>query len=255
MRVRSSFAYAAIPIALTLVLIGCSQDGQRGILEPSHSEALATAGGAAEARVVIPFAAANFVGAVQNPFLPLVPGTILTYRQETPEGVEINTVEVTNRTKVILGVTTYVVHDQVFLEGALSEDTFDWMAPDKDGNVWYFGEDTKELGPPVSTQGSWVAGQNGAMPGILMLAHPKVGNSYVQEDAPGVVADQGKVMDLNATVTVPYGTFTNCIKTQESTPIEPGDRAFKVYAEGIGTVVEIPNKSAGRVELIAVQRP
>jgi hypothetical protein len=255
MRVRSSFTYAVIPIALTLVLIGCSQDGQRGILEPSQSVALTTTGGAAEARVVIPFEATNFVGGVQNPFLPLVPGTILTYRQETPEGVEINTVEVTHDTKVILGVTTYVVHDQVFLEGALSEDTFDWMAPDKDGNVWYFGEDTKELGPPVSTQGSWEAGQNGAMPGILMLAHPKVGNTYLQEDAPGVVADQGKVMDLSATVTVPYGTFTGCVKTQESTPIEPGNRAFKIYAEGIGTVVEIPNKSAGRVELIAVQRP
>jgi len=88
-----------------------------------------------------------------------------------------------------------------------------------------------------------------------MLAHPRVGDTYDQEIAPGVVADQGKVMDLSATVTVPYGTFTGCVKTQEWTPIEPGDRAFKIYAEGIGTVVEIPNKSAGRVELIAVQRP
>jgi len=255
MRIRSSFAYAVIPIALGVVLIGCSQDGQRGILEPSHSEALATTVDAAEARVVIPFEATNFEGAVQNPFLPLVPGTILTYRQETPEGVETNTVEVTHDTKVILGVTTYVVHDQVFLEGALTEDTFDWMAPDKDGNVWYFGEDTKELGPPVSTVGSWEAGQNGALPGILMLAHPKVGESYDQENAPGVVADQGKVMDLSATATVPYGTFTDCVKTQEWTPLEPGDRAFKVYAAGIGTVVEIPNKGGGNVELIAVQRP
>ena len=248
------WSHLAIPIAFAAALIGCSQDGRKGVLEPSTS-ALATSGGPIEARVEIPFDAANFVGAVQNPFLPLVPGTILTYRQVTPDGVETNTVEVTHDTKTILGVTTYVVHDQVFLEGALSEDTFDWMAPDKDGNLWYFGEDTKEIGPPVSTQGSWEAGKNGAMPGILMLAHPKVGNSYLQEDAPGVVADQGKVMDLSASVTVPYGTFTNCIKTQESTPIEPGDRAFKIYAEGIGTVVEIPNKSAGRVELIAVQRP
>jgi len=248
------WSHLAIPIAFAAALIGCSQDGRKGVLEPSTS-ALATSGGPIEARVEIPFDAANFVGAVQNPFLPLVPGTILTYRQVTPDGVETNTVEVTHDTKTILGVTTYVVHDQVFLEGALSEDTFDWMAPDKDGNVWYFGEDTKEIGPPVSTQGSWEAGKNGAMPGILMLAHPKVGNSYLQEDAPGVVADQGKVMDLSASVTVPYGTFTNCIKTQESTPIEPGDRAFKIYAEGIGTVVEIPNKSEGRVELIAVVRP
>jgi len=145
------WSHLAIPIAFAAALIGCSQDGQKGVLEPSTS-ALATSGGPIEARVEIPFDAANFVGAVQNPFLPLVPGTILTYRQETPDGVETNTVEVTHDTKTILGVTTYVVHDQVFLEGALSEDTFDWMAPDKDGNVWYFGEDTKEIGPPVSTQ-------------------------------------------------------------------------------------------------------
>ena len=254
MRIRPSLAHAAIPVALTLVLTGCSQD-RKTVLQPSHSEALATTDAAVEARVVIPFEATNFVGGVQNPFLPLVPGTILTYRQETPEGVETNTVEVTHDTKVILGVTTYVVHDQVFLEGALTEDTFDWMAPDKDGNVWYFGEDTKELGPPVSTVGSWEAGQNGAQAGILMLAHPKVGDTYDQENAPGVVADQGKVKDLSATVTVPYGTFTGCMKTQEWTPIEPGDRAFKVYAAGIGTVVEIPNKGGGNVELIAVQRP
>ena len=253
MRVQSR-SHIAIPIAMAAVLIGCSQDGTKGVLDPSTS-ALATTGGSAEARVEIPFDADNFKEAVQNPFLPLVPGTILTYRQETPEGVETNTVEVTHDTKTILGVTTYVVHDQVFLEGALSEDTFDWMASDKDGNVWYFGEDTKELGPPVSTQGSWEAGKNGAQPGILMLALPKVGNSYYQENAPGVVADQGKVIDLSATVTVPYGTFTNCVKTQEWTPLEPGNRAFKVYAEGIGTVVEIPNKSEGRVELITVQRP
>lgn len=252
MRVRI-WSHIAIPIVMAAVLIGCSQD-RKGVLDPS-TPALATTGGSVEARVEIPFNADNFVGAVQNPFLPLVPGTILTYRQETPEGVETNTVEVTHDTKVILGVTVYVVHDQVFLEGALSEDTFDWMAPDKDGNVWYFGEDTKELGPPVSTAGSWEAGKNGAQPGILMLAHPKVGNTYDQENAPGVVADQGKVIDLSATVTVPYGTFTNCVKTQEWTHLEPGDRAFKVYAEGIGTVVEIPNKGGGNVELIAVQRP
>lgn len=253
MRVPSRI-HIAIPIAMAAVLIGCSQDGRKGTLDPSTS-ALATTGGSIEARVEIPFDADNFKEAVQNPFLPLIPGTILTYRQETPEGVETNTVEVTHDTKTILGVTTYVVHDQVFLEGALSEDTFDWMASDRDGNVWYFGEDTKELGPPVSTQGSWEAGKNGAQPGILMLALPKVGDSYYQENAPGVVADQGKVIDLSATVTVPYGTFTNCVKTQEWTPLEPGNRAFKVYAEGIGTVVEIPNKSEGRVELIAVQRP
>jgi hypothetical protein len=238
-----------------LGLFGCGKEGDRpALLGPG-----VTAGGAArdpsETRIALPFDSTNFVGGVQNPYFPLVPGTIWTYRQETPEGVETNTVEVTHDTKVILGVTTFVVHDQVFLEGSLKEDTFDWYAPDKDGNVWYFGEDTRELGPPVSTAGSWEAGKDGAQAGIIMLAHPEVGDTYYQENAPGVVADQARVKGLNETATTPFDTFTGCIKTQEWTPLEPGNRAFKFYASGVGTVLEVPNQGGDSVELTAFTTP
>jgi hypothetical protein len=148
------------------------------------------------------------------------------------------------------------VHDQIFLNGTLAEDTFDWYAPDNQGNVWYFGEDTKSFeGGTVSTEGSWEAGQNGALPGIIMLAHPKVGDTYQQENSPGVVADMARVKDLSTTVTVPYGTFTGCIKTQEWTPLETGSRAFKYYAPGIGIVVEEENKAGGPVELTGFSTP
>ena len=103
----------------------------------------------------------NFVSKVDNPYFPLVPGTTLIYRGET-EGVPTrNEMVVTNDTKVILGVTTIVVHDSVYEQGVLTEDTLDWYAQDEDGNVWYFGEDTKELdenGNVISTEGSWEAG-------------------------------------------------------------------------------------------------
>ena len=256
MRIRQDQTLGMILTLMALGIFGCGNGSGRNTLAPPQTQnALATAAGTNDTRIEIPFVPANFVGGVQNPYFPLVPGTIYTYRQETPEGVEINTVEVTHDTKTILGVTVTVVHDQVFLEGALKEDTFDWEANDKDGNVWYFGEDTKELGPPVSTVGSWEAGQNGAHAGIIMLAHPMIGDTYLQEDAPGVVADQARVKSLNETVTVPYGTFTECVKTQEWTPIEPGDRAFKLYAPGIGPILELPNHGGGPVELTGLTKP
>ena len=258
MRVHPRIACSMILIAAVLALIGCSNEGARSSLAPLAPDGQTGLAGTAqpnETRIVIPFVPANFVGGMQNPYFPLVPGTVYSYRQETPDGAETNEVEVTHDTKVILGVTTFVVHDRVFLEGSLKEDTFDWYAPDKDGNVWYFGEDTRELGPPVSTAGSWEAGKNGAQAGIIMLAHPAIGDTYHQENAPGVVADQARVKSLNETATVPFDTFTGCIKTQEWTPLEPGNRAFKLYASGVGIVMEVPNHGSGPLELTAWSRP
>jgi hypothetical protein len=205
--------------------------------------------------VVVPFDPTGFVASVDNPYLPLTPGTIHSFTETTDEGVETNDVEVTHDTKTILGVATTVVHDRVYLNGSLKEDTFDWYAQDRGGNVWYFGEDTKELenGQVVSTAGSWEAGQNGAKAGVIMLAHPKIGDAYQQEDSPGIVADHARVLSLKETATVPYGTFSHCLKTMEWTPLEPGVREFKYYAVGIGPVLELsPKGGRHRVELIAV---
>jgi len=245
----------AVGAALTLAFMGCEKQGSMTGPTPLGLAAGGAAVNANETRIAPPFSASNFTAGVANPYFPLTPGLFLIYRQDTPDGVEIDTVEVTHDTKGILGVTTTVVHDRVYLNGALSEDTFDWYAADNDGNVWYFGEDTRTVGPPVSTTGSWEAGQAGALPGLIMLAHPMVGDVYQQENAPGVVADEARVKGLDETITVPYGTFTGCIKTQEWTPIEPGSRAFKYYASGVGTVLEAENKKGGPVELTAVIRP
>ena len=80
---------------------------------------------------------------------------------------------VTSDTKLILGVPCTVVHDVVKVNGKITEDTYDWYAQDKHGNVWYFGEDTKSYdNGHVSTEGSWEAGVDGAKPGIIMFANP-----------------------------------------------------------------------------------
>ena len=180
----------------------------------------------------------HFVRGVTNPLFPLPLGTRLIYRG-TEDGLPERVVtEVTRGHKTILGVPVVVVLDRVFLDGVLTEKTFDWYAQDKHGNVWYFGEDTKEFedGRVVSTAGSFEAGKNGARAGIIMRAHPKLGQTTPQEFAPGVAEDKGRVLDLDATVTVPYGTFRHCLKQEEFTPLEPAALEQKFYCPGIGVV-------------------
>jgi hypothetical protein len=202
---------------------------------------------------------ANFVSAVTNPFFPLIPGTTLVYEGES-EGVPTREVmTVTNETKLILGVTTTVVHVQSFEDGVLIEETFDWYAQDVDGNVWYFGEDTKELdenGNVISTEGSWQAGVDGAQAGIIMLADPKKGKRYQQENAPDIAEDMAQVRSLDASVCVPYGCFDNVLVTKEWTPLERGVVEKKYYAEGVGFILSVMTKGGEeRLELVSVSTP
>src|SRR6478609_5458446 len=118
----------------------------------------------------LPFDPSNFVKKIDNPYFPLKPGTTFIARGETEGTPTRNVMTVTHKTKAILGVTTTVVHDRVYQDGILSEDTLDWYAQDKQGNVWYFGEDTKQIdrnGKPKSSAGSWEAGKDGAVAGIF----------------------------------------------------------------------------------------
>src|SRR3954462_2004891 len=133
--------------------------------------------------------------------------------------------------------------------GKLIEKTFNYYAQDKKGNVWYFGEDTREYknGKVTSTKGSWEAGVDGAKPGIIMQAHPKVAQSYRQEYYKGEAEDMAKVLSLNESVTVPYGSFDRVLKTKEWTPLEPSYVEHKYYAPGVGQVY------GGGLELVDVK--
>src|SRR5215210_6519385 len=127
--------------------------------------------------------AADFTAEVDSPYFPLKPGTTWIYEGTSDGEVERNEVTVTDETRDLMGVTCVVVHDVVSINGEVVEDTIDWYAQDADGNVWYFGEESKDYedGELVSTEGFWEAGVDGAQPGIVMLADPAVGNSYQQE--------------------------------------------------------------------------
>jgi len=197
----------------------------------------------------------DFTSKINNKFFSLVPGKTLVYEAQVKEGIERNEVVVTNEKRTVMGVQTTVVWDRVWLNGELIEDTKDWYAQDKKGNVWYFGEDSKEFegGKLVGTEGSWEAGKNGAKPGIIMKASPKVGDTYRQEYYVGHAEDMAKVVGLRETVTVPYGKFSNCLKTRDWTPLEPNATEFKYYCSQISGVVleEIP-ADGEKMELIKV---
>ena len=183
----------------------------------------------------------DFKSDITNPYFPLTPGTTWFYEGSSEGKAELNAVKVTAETRPILGVNCIIVHDVVSQAGVVVEDTFDWYAQDKDGNVWYFGEDTRELdtrGRVKTTEGSWEAGQRGARPGIVMTAHPKVGDSYREEYRKGVAEDRGRIIRVGETRTTPTGSYQDVVVVAERTRLEPKILEHKEYAPGIGLITE-----------------
>jgi hypothetical protein len=178
----------------------------------------------------------DFQTTVDHPYFPLVPGTTFEFNVRHGRHTRENRVTVTHDVRVVMGVNCIVVHDVERDRGTVKEDTYDWYAQDQQDNVWYFGEDTKEYRPDghADPKGSWEGGVHGALPGVVMRGDPAPGEPYRQEFAPDAL-DMGQVVSTNETVTVPFGTFTGCIKTKEWSLLEKG-REFKWYAKGIGFI-------------------
>jgi len=183
---------------------------------------------------------ANFVATIDNPYWPLKPGTAFHYEGVRGTTRQTDDEVVTHETKQILGITSTVVRDTVSEHGAPVERTFDWYAQDRQGNVWYMGEDSFELknGHFVKASDSWESGVDGAQPGIIMPANPQPGDAYRQEYyPPGEALDEARVLRLNGSVKVPYGLFSGVLVTSERSPLEPQTEQ-KYYAPGIGEVEE-----------------
>jgi hypothetical protein len=185
---------------------------------------------------------ANFVSRINNPYLPFKPGTKYVYKGVAEDGrtPQTDTEFVTHRKKLIMGVECTVVRDIVSSRSRAIERTHDWYAQDKQGNVWYFGEDTRELehGRFVKQDDSWKSGVDGAKPGIIMEGHPRTGDQYRQEYYPGHALDQAKVLGNGGPVTVPYRSFASTLVTQERSPLEPSVRERKWSARGVGYIQE-----------------
>jgi hypothetical protein len=196
---------------------------------------------------------------IDNPYLPWRPGTTFLYDTYAKGNVleQIDTVTVTDKTKVIDGVTCTAVSDIVTdpKTGQLIEKTTDYYAQDKSGNVWYFGEDSAEYenGKLVTREGSWKAGVKGALPGIIQEAHPKIGDSYDEENAPNVAHDHGKVISLTGSASVPFGTFHHdLLVVHETSSLEPGAAENKYYLAGVGEVFGVDLQTGEEDRLVSV---
>jgi len=181
--------------------------------------------------------AADFTTEIDNQYWPMTPGNRWVSRSSEERIV----VEVTDRRKTVTGgIEAVVVRDTVTdNNGDLVEVTDDWYAQDRDGNIWYLGEDVKDYrdGKVVSTGGSWEHGVDGAVAGIAIPADPQRGVRYRQEYYEGEAEDRAEVRSVDARVIVPAGEFEGCLQTSDTTPLEPGVEERKYYARGVGPVL------------------
>jgi hypothetical protein len=193
----------------------------------------------------------DFVDAVTNSYFPLRPGTILVYKG----GRTVNTVTVLSKTVTILGVRCIVVKDVRFVDDELKEDEFAYYAQDKEGDVWFFGEVSLSLdqGAVVSSAGSWIAGVDGAKPGIVMPASPEVGATYRQEFALGKAENMAQIKSLDEVQDTSSGRSSKILTTFEFTPMEPDDKELKLYAPGVGQVLAIDLRSGEQETLVSVK--
>ena len=217
-------------IALVAIAAGCGSSSQKSAsdLAPIHGKYAPT------------IDASNFVSTVDNPLWPLEPGTAYHYEGVRGPTPQTDDEVVLHQRKQILGIACTVVRDTVSEHGRAIERTLDDYAQDKQGNVWYLGEDSfeRDHGRFVKASDSWLSGVNGAKPGIIMPAHPKPGDRYRQEYyPPGEALDEAHVLGERGPVTVPYRTFKRALVTSEFSPLEPQTEE-KYYVAGLGEILE-----------------
>ncbi|MDH3755566.1 MAG: hypothetical protein OEU32_17015, partial [Acidimicrobiia bacterium] len=202
---------------------------------------------------------ADFTTEIDNPYWPMEVGTRWTYLEIDEEGAEVEVVVVvtTETREIANGITARVVRDTVTEDGEIIEDTFDWYAQDADGNIWYLGEDTAEFedGEITTSAGSFEAGVDGALAGIILPGNPEPGMQYRQEYYEGEAEDNGEVLSTNEMADVPFGHFENMLLTKDTITIEPDVLEYKLYAEGVGPVLVLGvSGGSGREELISVDQ-
>jgi len=235
------------------LLAGCGSDNGGTANDPAESESSLELPQSDEPFELDP---AELSPDVTNPWFPLEPGTRWTYREVDEEGEVLEVVvTATSETRMIAnGAEARVVRDTVTLDGEIIEDTLDWYAQDEAGTVWYLGEDTAEFedGFISSHEGSFEAGVDDALAGVIMPADPLVGQSYRQEYYAGVAEDNGEVLALDGTAEVPAGSYDGLVQTADTNSLEPDVLEHKFYARDVGVVLTIDVESDAREELLSV---
>ncbi|MEJ7833184.1 MAG: hypothetical protein WKF79_09735 [Nocardioides sp.] len=246
-RLRWGYAVALAPLALG----ACSGGG-----DPDPVSSVNAAPDLPRGDDPVQLDPAEFTSTSDNPYFPIQPGQQWTYRELDESGAEVKVVvTVSSETREIAnGVVASVVRDTVTADGELVEDTIDWYAQDDAGNVWYLGEDTAEFenGELTTRDGSFEAGVDGALPGIIMPGEPAVGAAYRQEFYEGEAEDNGEVLGQGQQADVPIGHYDDVLLTADTITLEPEVLEFKLYAPDVGLVVALGiSGGGGREELVS----
>jgi hypothetical protein len=242
MEISTRRATAAVVTAVAIAAGGCGGGESESGQPSTGTSSGATAQTLPTGSEPFPLDPADFTTEIDNAYWPMTPGSRWIYRETNAEGdVQRDDVTVLGRTKTIMGIEAVVVHDVVRQGGQVTEETFDWYAQDSAGNVWYLGEDTKEYenGKLKTTEGSWEAGVDGALAGVIVPASPEPGLTYREEYYEGHAEDGAEDLSLTAHADVPYGTFDDVLQTRNFSPLEPNLVEEKFYARGVGVVLEI----------------
>jgi len=236
-------------IAVAIAVLALAACGGEGSKSKSSS-----ASGLPQGTKPVKLDPAEFTTNIDNPYWPMRPGSHWVYREVENGETQRVDVTVTNQTKTLEGIEARVVHDRVSRNGETLEDTYDWYAQDSAGNLWYLGEDTAEYenGKLKTKAGTWTAGVDGAEPGVVVPANPKQGMTYREEYYAGHAEDGAEVLGVNSQVQVPFGRFKNALLTRNFSTIEPTVEEMKLYAKGVGPVMELLiSGGSGRTELLS----
>ncbi|MCB1674693.1 MAG: hypothetical protein KDI01_00275 [Halioglobus sp.] len=207
-----------------------------------------------------------------NPYVILQAGHTHVLRSED----EIVVVYATDEVRDIQGVSCRVVADVVVEEEFDEEEmkweytavevTDDWFAQDSTNNVYYCGEVARnyEDGVLRDLDGSFEAGREWASGGLLTLASPVPGQAHRQEYALGEAEDIVAYLATDAVPSADEGgenpgfpceAAGGCLKTFDSSPLEPESTEYKYYLAGTGFVLAVSLEDGeivegGREELI-----
>jgi hypothetical protein len=235
---RPKPALAAVLLAAPLTALGCG-GGDNGGQDQS-----ATAQASIDK--------SKFTTKVDHPLVPLQSVPFTLFKGTDTGSKSVSTNRLLPKRAVVAGVPVAVVENKDYEDGKLVEHTFDYFAEHRDGSVWYFGERVENIEDgKVSHEGQWLAGKGNARPGIYMPAKPRVGQVFQQERAPGVAEDRSTVLAKRLTQKTPAGTFRNCIKVRDYSPIDKLNE-FKWYCAGVGLVAE--REPHARLDLVRYTR-
>jgi hypothetical protein len=172
-----------------------------------------------------------------NDYFFLVPGyQLILDGQDDGDRLQL-VLTVLDQTRTVDGIETRVVEERETENGELVEVSTNYLAIcTETKDIYYFGEevDMYSDGEIESHEGAWLAGEDGATAGLLYPANPKVGMKFYQEIALGIAEDRAEIISLDEQLKVPAGNFSQVLKVEETTPLEPREKEFKYYARGVG---------------------